>query len=205
MVVKEIINDMLPSVWPLLLFISVVCIALRIGYLIEHNKKMVIYKELLMLIFIIYVVCLYYILIYQNANNGSVNLIPFKEMFKYEFGSYNFMKNIIGNILLFIPFGFFSSYYLDTRKAKTSLLVTLIITSFVEGMQYYLGGIFNIDDIILNFFGGFIGYLLLVAWMAIKGKLPKFMKSDGFLSFLVIVIVALSVLFIYDINIFSYL
>ena len=72
-------------------------------------------------------------------------------------------------------------------------------------MQYHIGRIFDIDDILLNVFGGFIGYLLFVAFSAIRGKLPRFMKSDGFLNVLVIVIVVLIVLFAMGINVFSYL
>ena len=41
--------------------------------------------------------------------------------------------------------------------------------------------------------------------MAIKGKLPKFMKSDAFINFMIILLVILIVLFSFDINIFNYL
>ena len=205
MVVKNIINDMLPSIWPMLLFISVVVITLRCAYLFNGNKKFVFHKEFLSLVFILYILCLYYILTYQDMNYGGVNLIPFKEMFRYTFGSYKFIKNIVGNILLFVPFGFFASYYLSNRKVSLIVTVTLIVTSCAEGMQYYLGRVFDIDDIILNVFGGFIGYLLYIALSAIKGKLPKFMKSDAFINFLIILIIILIILFGLDINIFSYL
>ena len=60
--------------------------------------------------------------------------------------------------------------------------------------------IFGIN-IILNVFGGFLGYLLFVAFSAIRGKLPRFMKSDGFLNFLVITIVVLIILYSMGINI----
>ena len=205
MVVKNIIGEMLPSIWPLIVFISVVAITLRCAYLFKGSKKFVLHKEILSLVFIIYILCLYYILTYRDMNYGGVNLVPFKEMFRYTFGSYKFMKNIIGNILLFIPFGFFSAYYINTRKATTATFVTLIVTLSAEIMQYYIGRIFDIDDIILNTFGGFIGYLIYVALTAIKSKLPRFMTSDAFLNFIVILLAILIVLFSFNINIFSYL
>ena len=114
MVVREIIKDMLPSMWPLITFVSVVAISLRLAYL-KGSKKFVLHKELMSLIFIIYILCLYFVVTGQDVNYGGVNLIPFKEMFRYEFGSYKFMKNIVGNILLFIPYGYYSSYYLNNK------------------------------------------------------------------------------------------
>ena len=205
MVVKNIIDEMLPNIWPMVAFISIVAITLRCAYLFKGSRKFVLHKELLSLVFIIYILCLYYILMGQDGTSGGVNLIPFKEMFRYSFGSYKFMKNIVGNILLFIPFGFFASYYLNNRKASLILIVSLIVSGLTEGLQYYTGRVFDIDDIILNVFGGFIGYLLYIGLMAIKGKLPKFMKSDAFINFIIILLVILIVLFSFDINIFNYL
>ena len=205
MAVKNIIDEILPSIWPLVVFTMVVAISLRGAYLLKGHKKVVLHKEVLALVFIIYILCLYYVLTYQDINYGGINLVPFKEMFRYEFGSYKFMKNIIGNIVLFIPFGFFAAHYIDGHKSKLHILITLIVATSAEIIQYYIGRIFDIDDIILNVFGGFIGYLLFVALTAIKGKLPNFMKSDGFLNFIVIVIVILIILFSLNINIFSYL
>ncbi len=202
MVVKNIILEMIPSIWPMLLFVSVVAITLRVAYLIKGNRKFVLYKELFSLVFILYILCLYYILTYRDSG-GGINLIPFKEIFRYEIGSYKFIKNIVGNILLFLPFGFFTSYYLNTTKVSPPLVISLIVSLCAEGMQYYLGRVFDIDDLILNVIGGFCGYLLFVMLNAVRGKLPGFMKSDGFLNFLVIIIVILIVLYSMGINILS--
>jgi len=204
MIVREIIKNMLPSLWPLIVFVSVVAISLRIAFL-KGTKKFVLHRELMALIFIIYILCLYYVVTYQDINYGGINLIPFKEMFRYEIGSYKFLKNIIGNILLFVPYGFFSSYYLNNRKIGTNVLLCLIATFCIESIQYYIGRVFDIDDIILNVLGGFIGCLLFVALNAIKNKLPRFMKSDAFLNFLLILILILGIIYGFNINIFSYI
>ena len=205
MVVKNIIDNVMPSIWPLVAFVLIVVISLRIAYLFNGSKKIVIYREILNLIFIIYILCLYHLLTYQNVGYSGINLVPFKEMFRYTFGSYKFMKNIVGNIIIFLPFGFFTSYYLNTKKWVSPVLITLIVSLGAEGIQYYIGRIFDVDDIILNVLGGFLGYLLFVAFSAVRGKLPKFMRSDGFLNFIVILIVVIIILFSVGINIFSYL
>lgn len=204
MVVREVIKEMLPSMWPLIVFVCVVAISLRLAFL-KGSKRFVFHKELMALVFIIYILCLYYVVTGQDINYGGINLIPFKEMFRYEFGSYKFVKNIIGNILLFVPYGFFSSYYLNNKKIGTNVLLCLVATFCIESIQYYIGRVFDIDDIILNVLGGFCGCLLYVALNAIKGKLPRFMKSDAFLNFLFILVIILGVIFGFNINVFSYI
>ena len=204
MVVKNIILDMLPSIWPMLLFVTVVAVTIRGAYLYDNGKKFILYKELFALVFILYILCLYYILTYRDSG-GGVNLVPFKEMFRYTFGSYKFIKNIVGNILLFLPFGFFVSYYLDTDEIGLPLVISFIVSLCAEGMQYYLGRVFDIDDIILNLIGGFLGSLIFILFSSIRERLPKFMRSDGFLNFVIIVIVVLIVLYSMGIKVFSFL
>lgn len=205
MVVKSIISNIWPNMWPMILFVSVVYITLRGFYLFKGSKKIILHKEVMSLIFVVYILCLYYILTYQDVGYGGINLVPFKEMFRYSFGSYKFIKNIVGNILLFIPFGFFVSYYLNNKRTLVALLSAFIVSGCAESLQYYIGRVFDIDDIILNVFGAFIGYLLYVCLNAIKGKLPRFMRSDGFINFVVIVIIVIIILFSLKINIFNYL
>ena len=204
MIIINIMKDVIPSIWPLVAFISMIAITLRCTYLYKNHKKFIFHKELMSLIFIIYILCMYYILIRQNVTSGGINLIPFKEMFRYSIGSYKFMKNIVGNIILFIPFGFFASYYCNIKSVKSNLLTTLIVSLCVETMQYYIGRIFDIDDIILNILGGFLGYLLFICLIAIKEKLPKFMTKDSFINFIAIILIIIIVLFSLGINIFSY-
>lgn len=200
MVVKSIIEDMWDSIWPMITFISIVAVTIRGTYLFRGSKKLVLHKELLSWIFIIYVLCLYYIL--MRKSNVGINLIPIVGLFDDITANYGF---IIHNILIFVPLGFFASYYLSNRKAGTMLMVSLLVAGLTEGLQYYMGRGFNIDIVVFNVLGGFIGYLLYVGLMAIKGKLPKFMKSDAFINIVVILLIILVVLFSLDINVLNYL
>jgi len=204
MLVKKIIMDMLPSMWPLITFVCVVAISMRLAFL-KGSKRFVLYKELMTLVFIIYILCLYYVVTGQDMNPGTNNFIPFKEMFRYEIGSYKFMKNIIGNILLFVPYGFFSSYYLNNKKISTNVFLCLIATCCIELIQLKIGRVFDIDDIMLNVFGGFIGCLLYVALNAISSKLPGFVKSDTFLNILFVLLLIFGFLYGFNIDIFSYI
>ena len=204
MALRGIILEMLPSMWPMMVIIGVIVISLRLGYLLKQGKRIVIYKEVMSLIFIIYVLCLYYIVTYKNINYGGVNLVPFKEMFRYSFMSDKFIKNIIGNIVLFIPYGYFSSYFLNNKKFSFNVLLTLIVTLPIELVQYNIGRTFDIDDIILNVIGGVIGFIVYIALDAVKGRLPKFLKSDTFLNILSIVIVVILIIYTFNINVVAW-
>ena len=204
MVLRGIILEMLPSMWPMMVIIGVIVISLRLGYLLKQGKRIVIYKEVMSLIFIIYVLCLYYIVTYKNINYGGVNLVPFKEMFRYSFMSDKFIKNIIGNIVLFIPYGYFSSYFLNNKKFSFNVLLTLIVTLSIELVQYNIGRTFDIDDIILNVIGGVIGFVVYIALDAVKGRLPKFLKSDTFLNILSIVLIVILIIYTFNINVVAW-
>lgn len=203
MLVKNIIEDIMPDIWPMILIITVIVSSLRVAYLIKGNRKFCLHRELLSLIFIIYILCLYHVVTFQDVNYGNNNFVPFREIFRYSIGSAKFIKNILGNILLFIPFGFFSSYYLKNKRMSLNVILTLITSLTIEVVQYYIGRVFDIDDIILNILGGIIGFLLFIGFDAIKNRLPKFFKSDAFLNVLVVIIVLLIIIYSFNLNIFG--
>lgn len=200
MVVKKIISDMWGSIWPMVAFISIIAVTLRMTYIFKGSRKFVLHKEILSWLFIVYVLCLYYIM--MRSNNIGINFMPLVGLFENITKNYEF---IIHNIFIFLPLGFFSSYYLNNKKASMTFIINLIISILIEGMLYYLGRGFNIDIVILNIIGGFIGYLIYIGLMAIKGRLPKPLKSDTFINIILILLIILIVLFSLDINILNYL
>ena len=167
---KNIFLDVFSDTWPTILIAVVIAVSLRLAYLLKGHKKIILYKELLMLIFIIYALCLFHVVTYQDVNFGTNNFIPFKEIFRYDLGTPKFIKNIIGNIIMFIPFGFFASYFLKSKKISIPLILTIILTTTIETVQYYIGRVFDIDDIILNIVGGILGYLLFITMDFLQNK-----------------------------------
>ena len=177
------IQSVINMAWPMVLISVVIVVSLRITYLLKNHQKFVLYEELLMLSFIIYILCLFQIVTFQDDVSWSTNnFIPFKEMFRYEFGSRLFIKNVIGNITLFLPFGLFTSYYLDIKKPYLIFLLTLIASISIESVQMLIGRVFDIDDILLNLVGGIIGFYIFALLRKIGDSLPKFMKSEMFLN-----------------------
>ena len=165
--------------WPMLVIFVVIISTIRITYLNIHREKFVFYKEFLNLLFIIYVLMLYELLTNVETNvNSGYNLVPFTEITRYKFGSNAFMYNVIGNILLFVPFGYFVSGYIKASKVSHILAVSIISSLTVEVVQLQIGRSFDIDDILLNVTGAIAGFLLYIGLCAIKKHLPKFLQRD---------------------------
>ena len=200
--IRNIFSDVMPDIWPMLIIILVIICSLRITYLIKKHKKFYLHKELISLIFIIYILCLFHVVTFQDSNYGVSNFVPFKEIFRYDIGSTKFLKNVLGNIALFIPYGFLSSYFLNNKKFGVITILTIITTLTIETVQYYIGRVFDIDDIILNLVGSIVGFLVFVGLDAIRNKV-KIFRNDTVLDILIILVLAGIIIYSFNINIFG--
>lgn len=99
--------------------------------------------------------------IIENEKDGlrNINLIPFRTMSQYLKNitePYAF-KNIIANILVFIPLGFFISNK-NPKNVFKALIICLGVILSIELIQLFFKiGFFDVDDIILNLTGSLIG------------------------------------------------
>ena len=196
--IKNMITDVFPDVLPIIIIITVIACSLRIAYLIKNNQKFCFYKELFMLLFILYVMCLFEVVTLQDSNYGLSNFIPLKEIFRYEIGSSLFIRNIIGNILLFLPYGYFASDYLKSKNVWSIAFLTLLISLTIEIVQLQIGRTFDIDDCLLNTCGGILGFYLYTIIEKIKSGLPNIFKTDGFINFIVILILIIIIMYLTD-------
>ena len=177
--------------YPMIIIFTVVIVSIRIMYLIVHKEKFVFYKEMFMLAFLLYALLLFYVVTFQDVNYGTNNFTLFKEIFRYEFGSKVFVHNILGNVILFIPFGYFVSHVMQTRKIYASFIITIITSCIIEFIQLKIGRTFDVDDIILNMFGGIIGFLIFLIIDIIEKKLPSKFRTPFVKNILVIVLIVL--------------
>lgn len=203
--IKSMITGYFPDVWPVIIIITVISCSLRIAYLIKNHKKFCFYKEVFMLLFVLYVMCLFEVVTIQDHNYGLSNLVPFREIFRYEIGSRLFIKNIIGNILLFLPYGYFAADYLKSKRLWPICFLTMLVSLTIEIVQLNIGRTFDIDDVILNTCGGMFGYFLYRFMESIKTKLPKVFKTDGFINFVVIFILIIVIIYLFDWNVIEWL
>lgn len=198
--IRTMITSLFPDLLPIIIIITVIACSLRLAYIVKNKQRFCFYKELFSLVFILYVMCLFEVVTMQDNNYGLLNLIPFKEMFRYQIGSRLFIKNIVGNVLLFLPYGYFVSYYLNLKKLKPAIILTVIVSLTIECVQLNIGRTFDIDDIILNTLGGIIGSMIYIIVEKISYKAPKIFKTDGFINFIVVLLLILIIIFLFDIN-----
>lgn len=192
--IEKTLTNALSDNYPMIIIFTVVIISMRIVYLIAHKEKFVFYKEVSLLAFLLYALLLFYVVTFQDVNYGTNNFIPFKEIFRYEFGSKVFMHNIIGNIILFIPFGYFVSHIMKTRNPFSMFIISLITSCTIEFTQLKIGRTFDVDDIILNMIGCVCGYLIYLFIDTLEKKLPAFFSTNLFKNIFIIVAVVLIVL-----------
>ncbi len=189
--ITNTLQGVIDITWPMVLISCVVIVSLRVSYLIKNHEKFVIYKELLSLSFLIYIMCLFQVVTFQDDTTwSSNNFIPFKEIMRYNMGSRLFFKNVIGNMVMFLPYGFFVSYYLDNKKLSLTFTLTLITSVAIETVQLIIGRIFDIDDIILNVIGGTLGFYIYHIFDMIGNKFSKVLKNEWFLNILSILVLA---------------
>ncbi len=138
-------------------------------------------RELLWGGFALYLVFLLWILFFSREQENMIplreyilrysNLVPLKTTVKYI--RYFFLRkdidalllgiyNIFGNFLLFAPMGFFlPRLFLKWQKKTAFLAQILCLIVAVECAQaFFRVGIFDMDDILLNFFGALLGYVI---------------------------------------------
>lgn len=174
--------------WPTIAMGAIISILLRLTYLLTNKEKIVIHEELIKLSFIVYILCLFYVVTFQDVSWSSHNYIPFKEILRYEFGSPLFFKNIFGNLLLFLPYGMFIAKYVKTNKIPIVLLLSFITSLSIEVIQFLIGRVFDIDDILLNVIGCTIGFIIYKLFKKFSDKLPGFFHKDIFWDIISILI-----------------
>lgn len=101
-----------------------------------------------------------------GQETGSINLIPFtiiadtyEEVFKYKNIAY-LIISFLGNIVMFIPLGFFPPLLWRGKPFKKALITAFSVSLFIEIFQIPLGRGTDVDDLILNTLGGVLGYLV---------------------------------------------
>lgn len=175
---------------PIIILVSVMAIFLRIYILKKTERKIFLSKEIPSLFFLIYILCLFQIVTSHDVSGiHGINIDLFKELTRYQIGSHLFYRNVIGNIVLFIPFTFFVAHLFKVRSHLVMYLFTLLISLTIETTQLYIGRAFDIDDIILNVIGGIIGFLIYNFVSNILLKNVKEDKKNIIIAILLVIIV----------------
>lgn len=104
------------------------------------------------------------------------NLELFREIKRFiiyrdQLGAFAVFANLAGNILIFVPYGFFISMASRSRGFFKTLFFSMGLSLCVEITQLFSRvGSFDVDDILLNTVGGVVGYIIFLICNAIRRK-----------------------------------
>ncbi|MCG1021271.1 VanZ family protein [Sutcliffiella horikoshii] len=166
LLLRPIFAHLTANLHPIVLLVVFVCIfvATTAIYLFVWKLSITIPRSLFYGCFFLYTVALLILLFIRPNDTGmnSVNLLPFDTIHFYFSGNVHWViafYNLAANIGLFIPFGFL---FRTTTSNKLFLLsVPFLLVSAIELSQYLTRrGSLDMDDLILNVLGFYIGYAL---------------------------------------------
>lgn len=139
---------------------------------LDNRTKRVWIHRIVWAMFAIYIGAMAYFLFFSEELNRAAgsyeyNLVLLKEI-KRAFWCYQhgrkgyFFLNVVMNVAAFMPFGFILP--IISRKNRKGLNIALLsfeLTLTIEILQLLLKvGCFDVDDLLLNTLGGFLGYFL---------------------------------------------
>ena len=132
-------------------------------------------------LFLLYVAFLIYFLFLAEwygrtgvAEEYRYNLELFREIkrfivYREQLGAFAVFANLAGNILIFVPYGFFISMASRSRGFFKTLFFSMGLSLCVEIVQLFTRvGSFDVDDILLNTIGGVAGYIIFLICNAIR-------------------------------------
>lgn len=170
------------------------------------SKKEKICNIILWINFIVYLLILFASLFLKKDYSWSVflskrelNIVPFKTIYHYiTLLSADDIKlriqakiNLLGNIGLFLPLGIFLSF---SKNSKQTTIRVLLFSLVAEIIQLILNlGTFDIDDIILNTIGGFIGAVAMMFLMRLIKNPDRVKLIVSIAALLMLVIVILNI------------
>lgn len=116
----------------------------------------------------LYTIFLLYMMFFASGREASeisyLQMKPFitiQHFFTDNVDSEAFLVNIVGNVLVFSPFGWLG---LCIRKFNSLVPITaffLVLITIIESIQYISGrGVADIDDVFLNTLGMSFGFIL---------------------------------------------
>lgn len=131
----------------------------------------------------IYIIIMVYFLFFCEqlgrvpSDTYHYNLKPFTEIKRYlnhisELGGFYVMLNLLGNVVCFVPLGFVLPVLTYRKWGIIKItFISFLASVFVEILQLVTKlGSCDIDDIIMNTLGGFLGYVLFFACRGVYRK-----------------------------------
>ncbi|MCD2257017.1 VanZ family protein [Agrilactobacillus fermenti] len=155
------------------IFYLLIFMFLRIIWQRWRHKRLKFSHELMLFLFVGYLLMLYFLTVFRgiyfpwqvkldfDRSLNEINFVPLVETLKLIYGlsKLDFLYNLFGNILWFIPFGIGLPILMRRPTFAKVLLLGIMTSISIEVFQFLLHtGITDIDDVIFNTVGTVIGF-----------------------------------------------
>jgi len=129
----------------------------------------------------IYTIWILYLLFFASFRYSptvlfEIKTVPFETIDEYstqviKYDKIAVIKNLLGNIILFMPYGFLGILFSRLNQFKWLFTTFFIIINIIEFSQYYFKrGYADVDDVILNTLGTVVGFVIYKKFFFIKDR-----------------------------------
>ncbi|NBH72937.1 VanZ family protein [Clostridiaceae bacterium] len=138
-------------------------------------------------LFVVYLTVLVYFVFFAESfgrdpaqREYAYNLELFKEIrrfyqYRHQLGMEAFLLNVVGNVVAFMPCGFFLPVVSKRgKKWYNTISLCFGLSLCIETVQLvFKVGSFDVDDLLLNTIGGVLGYVSyrVVQWLRIRRRM----------------------------------
>ena len=138
------------------------------------------------ILFVLYIIFVFYFLLISEiyGRTGEMqeyhyNLVLFREIkrfwnYRRQLGIFATATNLLGNVLIFLPFGFFMAMASKYRSFLSTLIYSFALSLTIELSQLFMKvGCFDVDDLLLNTIGGILGFITFLICNVIRRNYAK--------------------------------
>ena len=149
-------------------------------------RKRTQYRILGKILFVLYIIFVFYFLLISEiyGRTGEMqeyhyNLVLFREIkrfwnYRRQLVIFATATNLLGNVLIFLPFGFFMAMASKYRSFLSTLVYSFALSLTVEISQLFMKvGCFDVDDLLLNTIGGMLGFITFAVCNVIRRNYAK--------------------------------
>ena len=138
------------------------------------------------ILFVLYIIFVFYFLLISEIygridkmQEYHYNLVLFREIkrfwnYREQLGMFATATNLLGNVLIFLPFGFFMAMASRYRSFLNTLIYSFALSLTIELSQLFMKvGCFDVDDLLLNTIGGMLGFITFAVCNVIRRNYAK--------------------------------
>lgn len=149
------------------------CVYTCVKFLVKRKYEIKPFKMLCEFGWILTVLLILKITGITTGDFGTTSVFDGNVQISFGISIENFSIATLLNLILFIPFGFFSAGVLKKLRSKWiyGILIGLIFSLTVEFLQTFIGRFVELEDVLMNTMGAFIGYEIMVLVIKLKDRM----------------------------------